>query len=223
MIKRAKFLHKRHQGERCFLVCNGPSLNQMDLRKLRNETVIGLNKIFLGIKKFGFYPRYYVAVNPKVIEQSHQQIKELNCVKFLSQAGRAFLEEDPLTYIIQTDGQGKFSTDLTQVVHEGWTVTHVALQVAYYLGFQEVIIIGMDHRYQYDGQPNESRLMAGPDPNHFSPDYFGNGQRWDNPDLKNAETAYQPAREAFERDGRRIYDATLNGACTVFEKIPYPL
>jgi len=221
-MDRVELLKNRHQGERCYLVCNGPSLNKMDLGPLRKETVIGLNKIFLGLKQFAFYPRYYVAVNPKVIEQSHAQIQQLNCVKFLSQAGRKYLKEDGLTYFLQTDGQGHFSKDLTQTVHEGWTVTHVALQVAYYLGFQEVIIIGMDHRYQFQGQPNEARVLNGPDPNHFSSDYFGHGQQWDNPDLQNAESAYREARRAFETDGRKIYDATLDGACTIFEKRANP-
>src|SRR3546814_433349 len=221
-MNRFPLLRERHRGERCVLVANGPSLNTMDLSFLRNETVIGTNKIYLGFERFDFYPRYYVAVNPKVLGQSADRIRELNCVKFLSDRCSDFIPEDGLTYHINTTrAPARFCRDISDGVHEGWTVTHAALQVARYLGFSEVVLVGMDHRYEYNGTPNQTQRLDGPDPNHFSPDYFGNGQQWDNPDLAHSEESYRVARAEFERDGRRIIDATVDGACTVFEKADY--
>jgi hypothetical protein len=106
----------------------------------------------------------------------------------------------------------RFCYDISQGVHEGRTVTYAALQIAYYLGFKEVIIIGMDHRYDYAGNPNEASRLDGADPNHFCADYFGGGQAWHNPDLEHSEESYRIARTEFEKDGRRIIDATFNGA-----------
>ncbi len=221
-MNRLTSLRNRHIGQRCILVANGPSLNEMDLSFLRNEITIGLNKIFLGIKKFHFYPRYLVAVNYKVINQSYKQIQALNCVKFINQNNNGFLLEDALTYHINTfDPPERFCNDITKGVHEGWTVTYVALQIAYFLGFKEVVIIGMDHRFQYVGQPNEPHKLDGLDSNHFCSDYFGGGQVWDNPDLEHSEESYRIARAEFEKDGRRVIDATLDGACQVFEKQDY--
>jgi hypothetical protein len=220
---RLSWLRNRHQGERCVLVANGPSLNRMDLSFLRQETVIGLNKIYLGLHRFGFYPRYHVAINPKVLQQAAHDIRALNCVKLLgAYALAAGLNEDALTYIVPPapDSLG-FSTDLAQGMLEGWTVTYAALQVAYHLGFDEVVLIGLDHRYAFEGQPNETRVMSGPDPNHFSDHYFAPGQAWDNPDLARSEQSYRLARRAFEAAGRRVLDATLDGACTVFPKLDY--
>ena len=232
MDMRLANLKDRHAGERCVLVANGPSLNRMDLSFLRRETCIGLNKIYLGFKKFRFYPRYYVAVNRKVVVQAAAEIRALNCVKFISQAAaHDVLKEDALTYLIRThachvDAMGVqrpgFCHDIARDgVHEGWTVTHAALQIAYFLGFTQVVIIGLDHRYQYTGQPNEARVLEGADPNHFSPDYFGGGQTWDNPDLAHSDESYALARREYEQAGRRIIDATLDGACTVFDKADY--
>jgi hypothetical protein len=219
---RLRAFKDRHTGERAVLVANGPSLNRMKLDFLRDETVIGLNKIYLGFRKFHFYPRYYVAVNTKVIQQSAEQIKAMNCVKFISLCGADSLPENALTYHIDSrNPPARFCHNITLGVHEGWTVTFVALQIAYYLGFKEVALIGMDHRYEYTGAPNEACQLEGPDPNHFSPDYFGNGQTWDNPDLMHSEESYHIARAEFEKDGRRIIDATLDGACTIFEKVDY--
>lgn len=222
-MSRFDLLRDRHRGQRCVLMANGPSLNHMRLGFLRRETVIGLNKIFLGFRRYGFYPRYYVAVNRKVVEQSAAQIRQLNCVKLIGSQGAAgLLQEDALTYLVNTHAPAaRFCTDLAQGMHEGWTVTYAALQAAYFLGFREVVLIGLDHRYAYAGQPNEARVLEGPDPNHFSPDYFGHGQAWDNPDLAHSEESYRIAREVFERDGRRIVDATVDGACRIFEKADY--
>lgn len=204
------------------LVANGPSLNDMDLYFLRHETAIGLNKIYLGLRKFSFYPRYYVAVNRKVIEQSVAEIKAMNCVKIIGDRGSDLVPEDSLTYHVTTrKPKSRFCKDpASEGFHEGWTVTYVALQLAYFLGFSEVVIIGMDHRFEYSGKPNQSVHMCGPDKNHFSDAYFS-GQEWDNPDLERSEESYRIAREIFEADGRRIIDATVGGECKVFEKGDY--
>jgi hypothetical protein len=221
MLERLVHLYNRHVGERAILVANGPSLNSMRLDFLRQETVIGMNKIFLGIRKFYFYPRYYIAVNQRVIEQSAKEISAMNCVKFISRRSAALVPENALTYHIETrNPPSRFCHNITQGVHEGWTVTYAALQVAYYLGFKQIIIIGMDHRYKYIGEPNETYRLEGPDSNHFTPDYFC-GQTWDNPDLEHSEESYSIARDEYEKDGRRIIDATQDGACTVFEKADY--
>ncbi len=211
----------RHVNERVVIVCNGPSLNKMDLSFLKDEYVIGLNKIYLGFKKFKFHPKYYVAVNEKVLRQSHKEINNLTCVKFLSNRANDLFTENSLTHIINTSNpSARFSKDISNGLEEGWTVTYAALQVAYYLGFKQVIIIGMDHRFSFQGKPNEAKFLKGKDNNHFCSSYFSN-KEWDNPDLANSEKSYQIANNVFESEGRQILDATLDGACNVFEKVDY--
>lgn len=210
-----------HAGQRCVIVCNGPSLNAMALDFLQGEVVIGLNKIYLGLATFGFYPRYLVAVNEKVIAQSTTTFRAMTAIKFIGQRGAHHLAEDAFTYHIATlHPPHRFCHDITQGVHEGGTVTYAALQIAYYMGFRDVVIIGMDHRFAFSGRPNQTRMMDGPDPNHFSPDYF-QGQAWDNPDLALSEKSYAIARDIFAAGGRRIRDATVAGACEVFERADY--
>ena len=75
---RIKRFKDRHRGETCYILGNGPSLNDIDLHSLRGVT-FGTNKIFMA----GYVPTYYVAVNPKVIDQVKDEIKELDCEKFL--------------------------------------------------------------------------------------------------------------------------------------------
>jgi hypothetical protein len=197
----------------------------MDLSFLRQYICIGLNKIFLGFKKFKFYPKYHVTVNPTVVEQSQEQLKQLTSVKFIGDRGlteKVNLEEDALTYFLNTkQPKQRFCKNLNDGCREGGTVTYAALQIAYHMGFKKVIIIGMDHNFTYEGKPNEARVMEGADSNHFIDNYFGYGQKWDNPDLEKSEESYRIARQVFEDDGREIIDATLDGKCTIFEKVNY--
>lgn len=215
------FYKDRHLFSRCVIICNGPSLNNMDLSFLKKEICFGLNKIYLGFKKYNFYPRYYVAVNEKVLRQSESEIKKLTSVKFLSNRCPDLFFNDSLTNVINTiSPPSRFSKDIALGIEEGWTVTYAALQVAYYMGFSEVYIIGMDHRFDFSGEPNEEKLLVGKDPNHFSDEYFSD-QKWDNPDLLKSEESYRVAKSIYEEDGRKIYDATINGSCEVFEKFNY--
>jgi hypothetical protein len=210
----------RHHGETAILICNGPSLHQVDFHLIRKYPIIGLNKIYLGITRFGITPRYYVAVDRLVIEQSHQQIAMLPCVKFLPVElfGCAQLPPPPLCFLLKTENPTEhFYQDISAGVNQGSTVTYVALQIAFFMGFSKVIIVGMDHRYHFSGKPHEKKHFTGDDLNHFDPSYFRD-QQWHNPDLATIEQSYRVARWKFECAGRRIIDCTINGACDVFEK-----
>jgi hypothetical protein len=208
-----------HKGEEIILICNGPSLNKTDFSKLRGRTIMGLNKIYLGFSKYKFYPNYYLAVNKEIISQSASAISRLRCVNFIASGNHeGKIQSGPLTHWVKADlSPMGFSKDICFGIHQGWTVTHAGLQVAYFMGFSRVIIVGMDHRYQYDGHPNELKEMTGPDVNHFCPDYF-RGCLWNNPDLSQAEDAYRIARHTYEEAGRAIIDCTVDGACKVFDK-----
>ena len=223
MCRFKDMLLDRHKGETAILVANGPSLNKMDMALLKGKTLIGLNKIFLGFETFGIYPTYYVAVNPYVIEQSRNEIAQLKAVKFLGDRdSNDLIKEDALTYILNTKNPpSRFCEDIAIGVHEGWTVTYAALQIAYYLGFQKVYIVGLDHRFSYEGKENELKVLAGEDVNHFSGLYFGYGQQWQNPDLIKSEESFLIARDFFKKNGRQIIDLTIDGGCSIFDKADY--
>jgi hypothetical protein len=90
------------------------------------------------------------------------------------------------------------------------------------MGFSQVVLIGVDHRFTDQGTPNkEETRPEAEDANHFHPDYFPPGSRWQLPDLLRSELAYAKAREAYEAAGRQILDATVNGACPVFDKVHF--
>ena len=215
-------LKDSHVGERCFVIGNGPSLKNTDLSKLSNDFTIGMNRIFLAADELGFSPDILVCVNDLVVEQSVEEFNNLKMPKFFSWRARKWLNMDSYTHFLYTTYTSpRFATNVSGRVWEGATVTNVCLQLAYHLGFSEVILIGVDHSFATKGTPNTTIESQGDDPNHFSAAYFGKGFRWQLPDLETSELAYRMARKAYEADGRRILDATVGGKLDIFEKVEY--
>ncbi|GAB5495484.1 MAG: DUF115 domain-containing protein [Phycisphaerales bacterium] len=218
---RLEALRGRHWGKRCFVLGNGPSLLQSDLSLLCDEHVIGTNRIYLHDECRKWKKWYYCAVNPNVVEQFSDDIHELNAVKFLPWEQRAALRPVHQTVWLRTSNEPRFSFDLTRGMWQGATVTYVALQIAFHLGFTEVILLGVDHHYDRAGQPNKLVTSGGEDPDHFAPGYFGEGCKWQLPDLAQSEIAYRMARLAYEQEGRRVRDATVGGRLEVFPKVRF--
>jgi hypothetical protein len=214
-----------HIGKRCFILGNGPSLAKMDLTKIDNEYTFGLNRIYLLFGEFSFRPTYYVAINELVIKQYSEEIRRLEMPKFLNwRYKKLFNPKDKSnTYInLKLSLRDNFQNNMTKPIYSGGTVTYAALQIAYWMGFQEVILIGVDHNFVSKGEPNKTEVRKNDvDQDHFHPDYFPKGSKWHLPDLRRSELAYAIARREFEGDGRKILDATIDGKLTVFPKVNY--
>ncbi len=209
----------RYQGQRCVIIGNGPSLNNMDLSVLKNETTFALNRGYLLFDRIGASSTFFVCINQLVLEQFGQEMSQLPMPKFISWAGRRAFPFTRNTSFFRTFAQNKFSFEANHLVNEGNTVTFATLQIAYFMGFSKVILIGVDHNFVDKGDPHKTVTTQASDANHFDPNYFGKGIKWQLPDLEGSEKAYRVAKEAYETDGRVVLDATLNGKLQVFPKI----
>lgn len=214
-----------HLDQRCFILGNGPSLSRMDLAPLAKEITFGLNRIYLAFDRLNFVPTYYVCVNELVLEQFADEIRAIRTWKFLNWNRRAYFPSEGTQTVflrLALGLQDRFGREPQHGLWGGGTVTYAAMQLAYFMGFREVVLIGLDHTYAAKGVPNTTRVRGpGPDTDHFDSTYFPAGTRWQLPDLRRSEMAYALARSAFEKDGRRILDATDQGLCPVFEKIRF--
>ncbi len=212
-----------HRGEDCFILGNGPSLAKMDLSPLNRYRTFGLNKIHLIFSRSEFRPSYHVAINPLVVAQSRKDFERLGCPSFLpiDQLATDEGRDAPIYYINAPESQA-FSGDATVAVCQGSTVTYAAMQIAWFMGFQNVYLIGVDHSFTTIGEPNEKQRMGPVDSNHFDPDYFAN-QDWQLPDLEGSEFSYLMAKKNFEssRPPRCIWDATVGGKLNLFPKLGY--
>jgi len=157
------------------------------------------------------------------LEQCHQDIQALDIPKFVTWRARQYFTAGPETLFLDTDYTlpENFNGDVTGRLFEGFTVTYICLQLAYFMGFKEAILIGVDHNFVTKGPANATVTSEGDDPNHFAANYFGKGFKWQLPDLEGSERAYRMAGKAYQADGRRILDATVDGKLTIFPKVDY--
>jgi uncharacterized Rossmann fold enzyme len=216
-------LENIHKDKRCFIIGNGPSLRQTDLGRLRDEYTFGLNRIYLLFPELGFSTTYLVSVNDLVLEQCAIEMQRLAMPKFLTWRARYLFRNDTYVTFLDTDftGEENFCPMITGRIFEGFTVTYVALQLAYHMGFKQVILVGVDHNFVTQGAANQAIISQGDDPNHFAPNYFGKGFKWQLPDLVGSERAYIMARGAYSKADREILDATIGGKLSIFPKVNY--
>src|SRR5512141_2980781 len=156
-----------HKGKRAFIIGNGPSLKQTDLTMLKDEITFGLNRIYLMFPQLGFSTTYFVSVNDLVIEQCAADITALPMPKFLSWRSHRFFPHGPApaTFLYTTYDNPAFARDVRGRVWESATVTYVALQLAYHMGFEQVILVGVDHSGSVPGKANSTVVLKGDDPN----------------------------------------------------------
>lgn len=221
-VPKLRAFKNKHAGEDCFIIGNGPSLKQMDLSVLADYHTFGLNKIFL-MEDLGvdLDLSYLVSVNALVIEQSAEKFAQMNCPIFLDyNASEGTVEEKDHINRLHTLNVWSFYEDLTQPICQGYTVTFVAMQIAYYMGFKRVFLIGVDHSFKQQGKSNEVQTYEGNDENHFHPDYF-KGQQWQLADVYGSEVSYHLANYHYLKAERQIFDATVGGQLDVFPKVDF--
>lgn len=219
--RRLRQMRDGGRGKRCFILGNGPSLAAMDLAPLRDEVTFGLNRAYLLFEGIGFATTYLVAVNRLVVEQAGDDIVAVGRPTFMGWHARREITHRELPIFLPTSRAREFSLDPTKSLWEGATVTFVALQLAHYMGFDPVVLIGVDHSFATSGPAHKEVTSTGDDPNHFDPNYFGKGFRWNLPDLETSELAYGKARAAYEASGRVVLNATVGGRLEVFQRAEY--
>lgn len=215
---RLKKLKDTHRGKRAVILCNGPSLLKSDLSLLDGVFTIGLNKINLLFEKSPFRPSCIVAVNNLVIEQNADFYNSTEIPLFLDEVGKDDVARRPSITFLHSCPQEKFARDISVSFYVGATVTFAALQLAFHLGFQRVALIGCDHRFEAPGPAHKVVESGDVDPNHFDPNYFAGGVKWQLPDLAMNENAYQLARETYEAFDREVVNATVGGDLEVFRR-----
>jgi hypothetical protein len=212
-----------HADKRCFIIANGPSLKKINFNLLKNEITFGMNRIYLMEEQNGFIPKYLACIDIKSqLLQFTDDFNKQKGICFYDWHSRHLFEKKKNFIFIKGKFSPKFSKDpVNDRLGNGRTVTYACLQLAYYMGFKEVYLIGKDHSYNTSAKAGLGIESTGNEGNHFIKGYYNKGQNWDAPDYKSEEFAYKLSREAFETNNRIIKDATINGRLEVFEKVNF--
>lgn len=205
----------KYEGKRCFIIGNGPSLKVGDLEKLKGEITFASHGIFYIYDKTDWRPTFYCAQDKKFITEKYDMLKNL-CSESINFFGVvSYLEDYPkfakdsilVNLMVEEfiDNYPKFSEDLSIGAYEGLTVTYFNIQLAIYMGFKEIYLLGVDHFYSGDENDHFSKL-----------DVCTN-----KPQTDKTTYSYRRANKYAKDNLIKIYNATRGGYLEEFERVDF--
>lgn len=226
--KNIQLLKNSKAGKRCFIIGNGPSLTIEDLEKIKNEDSFAVNRIYKIFDKTSWRPTFYCSQDTKVLEEIILDIDKLfDCTEkvFLNgsvDTSKYYKKSNLINlFLITFDYENelpKFSFNVKRGVYEGFTVAYECIQLAVYMGYSEIYLIGTDHNYS-----ETVRLDGSIEKNENVVNYMPGleGKTWFLPKLDKTTLAYKKAKEVCDKKGIVIKNATRGGKLEVFERIEF--
>lgn len=221
-LKIEKFRNS-HYGERCFIVATGPSLKMEDLAILKESKSISIsmNRVYKAFDSTDWRPDYYMVADWRCIEESGQEILGLDIKnKFISDVYPPFWKQSIPDNVYQyhchflagTEKMPSFSEDFTYGAYSYATVTYDCIQLAVYMGFKEIYLLGVDFSF------SEDYKNAG---NHFVSNYYAQDSKASYFLKEESLAAYRAAKQYADKHGIKIYNATRGGKLEVFERVDF--
>lgn len=178
-LRRNKKLKDIHKGQRCFIVLNGPSLNNYDLSKIDKEFSICTNYFYQTEHYNLIKPNYYCATDSNFfnvknnlekkqhidnILKSSEDCKFIFNIKFLENF--ELTEKVYITYSKHMPTIFGIKNELDSISSNFISVSMYAMNLAIYLGFEEIYLLGYDfepgilsHFYKDSDMEEKSKKM----------------------------------------------------------------
>lgn len=212
-LKKYKNIHK---GERCFIIATGPSLTKEDILKLKNEITFSMNSICLLFDEIDWKPTYYGIQDIYVYEKLksiiyNSNMKNIFISDFICRKHKPKKEwiQFPLNLLDHAYGykkiRTKFSDDPYHVVYDGFTITYSIMQIAAFMGFNKIYLLGADTNYE-DGKAHHIKEHGSLDSTFRTA-----GERM--------IYAYKIAKNYFDNKKIEVYNATRGGKLELFPRV----
>ena len=227
MIQQAK---DRHHGDRCFIIGNGPSLRIEDLEMLRNEYTFAANTIFMCFGQTDWRPTYYCFMDDGGYKKLSNNY-EIVCGAYPKKEAYISSTIVPpkltgkerfchINYGNHTSNRMltrnmKRCDDISVSIYEMYTVTNMSIEIAIYMGFKEIYLLGVDCNY------NNKKM-------HFIETNLDDDIRQNTGKRRMMDytvsymcDAYVYMKTVAREKGVKIYNATRGGSLEVFERIDF--
>ena len=214
-----------HKGGRCFIIGNGPSLKAEDLDMLKDEFCFAVNRIYCIFEDTVWRPKAYVCIDMDVIGDERENIKNVDAdYKFINfNAKRQMGKVDSSTHYVYMRGKFKIdrhgtaqttvNSDLSKYISLTDNVTGICLQIAFYMGFSEIYLLGNDFNY-----PQTGKDSANSEQNYFK---GMKGKTQVDFNFEANSTSFKTLRNYAEAHSIKIYNATRGGKLEIFERADF--
>lgn len=215
---RLKDFENKYNGERCFIIATGPSLTIDDLEKLKDEYTFGVNSIIKLFDETDFRPDFYGIQDRDVYGAMQDVIKSTKfktafCADIIEKYYNVPSNFIPFPYNGEyhlyngkpNKYNAKFSDNAYEIVYDGYSITYSLIEIAVYMGFKEIYLLGCDCSY-----PKGSK-------SHVVESGFVDKNAASNP--IRMRVGYKCAKDYTDSHGIKIYNATRGGELETFERV----
>ena len=234
-------LKNRHQAQRCFILGNGPSAKQLDLTILQGETVFSVSNGYLHHGYAALAPAYHCV--PQItygkmteedvlawFQEMHRSIGDAEL--FLNETEAALVKKHGLFsgrrvhYLALQQSfdemKNRYIIDISRPVPRVESVPVMVLMIALYMGFEEIILLGIDHdhfktkHYIYAFDP---QAQKGKDITVKSSGEVALSRHDDFQSLARLWRQYRVIREIAQNEGRTILNANPSSELDEFPRM----
>jgi hypothetical protein len=219
-----------YENNRCFIIGNGPSLTIQDLEKISAEYTFASNRIYSLFDKTKWRPTFYLCVDPEAIRMDSYILNSLKAhMKFFDVLGKKciqditekthFLYNHSVFFVNPYKISKPFvSEDASKMLSMGQTVTFTSIQLAIYMGFKEIYLLGVDHNY---AKKIDSKGCVVEDSNVKNYCEGISNTKISVQFIDGTTAAYKASREYADLHGVKIYNVTRGGKLEVFDRIDF--
>jgi hypothetical protein len=223
-------LKNKYYGKRCFIIGNGSSLRIDDLERLTSEYTFAVNSIWKIFEKTKWRPSFYCCVDSVGYSRYFSEIMKMDVpFKFSDIRAKRYFADTCVVgemYFIFHDypfkihrydyEEPQISEECANTINAGYTVTFTAIQLAFYMGFKEIYLLGIDHSYakQIDSR---GKVIVDKSKETYSKIIGDDGLGIQYTDITSA--AYISAKTYADDNGIVIKNATRGGLLEIFDRI----
>jgi len=216
-----------HKGKRCFIIGNGPSLNNTNLDLIKDEYSFAMNRIGLIYDRTKWRPNYFVCPTGnsklhnwktdilktvelgipcwfwdqkfnKTLYSNYNNIIYVDC-KHHVESEKKFENGPPVEW---------FSIECDKWVSKYGTSLIVAMQLAFYMGFKDIYLLGCD--LGFDKKEH-----------HFSNEYDKGAYLKKITLDESMRSAHLLIKKASEKYCVKVYNASIGGILEVYDRVDY--
>lgn len=246
IIGENKKFHNIHKGERIFIIGNGPSIKNTDLKKIRNAKKMVVSNFYLHKDYHIINPDYYCLAQftytDKFDEDSAfnwlqeignhggdpQFFFNISEKRLVDQCGSFKRKRINYMYLDALESDYYDEIDITNKMMCGQSITIDCIQLAIYMGFQFIYLVGIEHseiitrQYDYFYDRGISIIKDkdtyasdnGKITEKFSTQLYTRNRLW---------RQYESLKKIVNARNIKIYNATKGGILDIFDRIDYDL
>lgn len=225
--KKMKELKNRHKGQRCFIIATGPSLTVSDVELLKDEITFGVNSIYGLFSQTDWRPTYYTMVDFKAFLDHKAKGTQLDFESFCQKEyfitdriySLAGLDEHDMRAVALSNSyldhmvfgehlHMKYRKDISLGLYNATTVVNSCINIAHYMGFSEIYLLGVDCNYKLPKQ------------------YFDDKKNWLAINLERAtmvnsimQAGFAYFKRVMDKYGVKVFNATRGGQLEVFPRV----